>query len=121
MLICEIVTFAFPVLVIVRLCCAELPVVTLPKLKLDELSEIVATDAIPVPLKLTELGELGALLTSETLPVTLPADCGPNCTLKVLAAPGLIESGRASELVVNPLPDTLTCVTVSTAVPLLDI
>ncbi|HEY4978236.1 MAG TPA: hypothetical protein VII25_03640, partial [Candidatus Acidoferrum sp.] len=118
MLICEIVTLAFPVLVIVTFCCAELPVFTLPKLRLVELSEIVAVAAIPVPLKATVLGEVGALLTSETLPVTAPADCGANCTLKLLDAPGLIDSGRLNELVENPLPVALTCVIVSTPVPL---
>jgi hypothetical protein len=108
MLICDIVTFEFPVSVSVTLCCAELPVFTLPKLRLVELNESVDTAATPVPLKAIVLGEVGALLISDTLPVTLPAACGPNCTLNVLAAPGLIESGKLNAPVVNPLPDTLT-------------
>ena len=105
----------------VTICCAELPVFTLPKFKLVELSEIVAIDATPVPFKAKVLGELGALLTSETPPVTVPADCGPNCTLKVLVAPGLSDSGKPTEPVENPLPLTVNCEIVRTAVPVLEI
>lgn len=114
-------TLAFPVLVSVTLCCAELPVVTLPKLRLLVLCEIVEVAATPVPDKDNAVGDVGALLTSETLPVALPADCGANCTLNTLLAPGLIESGNATELVVNPLPVTLNCEIVKTALPLLEI
>jgi hypothetical protein len=78
MLIPEIVTLAFPVSVIVTFCVAAFPVVRLPKLKLDALNEIVAVAAIPFPLNATMLGEVGALLTIDTLPVTLPAVCGAN-------------------------------------------
>src|SRR5208283_2428619 len=120
-LICEIVTLAFPVLVMVTLCWAELPVFTLPKLKLLELRETAAVAATPVPVKGTVAGELGALLTSETPPETLPADCGTNCTLNVLEDPGLRESGSPTELVEKPLPVTLNCEIVSSAVPLLEI
>ena len=105
----------------VTICCVELPVFTLPKFKLVELSEIVATAATPVPLNGKLLGELGALLTSETPPVTVPADCGPNCTLNVLEAPGLSDSGKPTELVENPLPLTVNCEIVKTAVPVLEI
>jgi hypothetical protein len=107
--------------VIVTFCFAEFPVFTLPKFKLVELSEIVAVAAIPVPRKANALGELGALLTIDTLPETLPADCGANCTLNVLAAPGLIDSGKPTELVEKPLPVTLNCESVKTADPVFEI
>ena len=118
-LIPEIVTFAFPVSVIVTFCVAELPVFTLPKLRFVELSEIAAVAATPFPLNASMLGELGALLTIETLPLAAPAPVGANCTLNVLLVPGLRDSGKLNEFVANPLPVTLNCITVSTPVPLL--
>ncbi len=102
-------------------CCAELPVFTLPKLRLGELSEIAAVAATPVPVSSKVAGEVGALLRSETPPETLPADCGANCTLNVLEVPGLIDSGSPTELVEKPLPVTLNCEITSTALPLLEI
>jgi hypothetical protein len=119
MVICEMVTLALPVSVIVKLCEAELPVFTLPKLRPDGLSESVSVEATPVPLKTTAVGEFGALLTRERLPATVPADCGKNCTLNVVDVPGFRESGRFTVPLLNPLPVTLNCVTVSTAVPVL--
>ena len=119
MLIPEIVTFAFPVSVIVTICVAELPVFKLPKLSAVVLSEIVVEAAIPLPLSATVLGEFGALLTIESPPLELPVACGANCTLNVLVAPGFRESGRLTVLLVNPLPVTPNCVTVNSPVPLL--
>ena len=108
-------------LAIVTLCWAELPVFTLPKLNLLELKESAAVAVTPVPVRGTAAGEPGALLTNETPPETLPADCGTNCTLNVLEDPGLMESGSPTELVEKPLPVTLNCEIVSTALPLLEI
>ena len=109
----------FPVSVSVMLCCAVLPVFTVPKFKLDGFVDSVRLAATPVPLKATALGELGALLTSETLPLVAPADCGANCTLNVVEAPGFMESGKFIVPALNPLPVTLNCVIVRTPVPLL--
>ena len=53
-----------------------MPVVTLPKLKLAGLMLRTKVAAIPVPLRVTELGEVGALLTMETLPDAAPATVG---------------------------------------------
>ena len=96
-----------------------LPLFTVPKLRLDGVVEIVSVAATPVPLNTTAVGEVGALLTSEILPVALPAACGANCALKVVDAPGFNESGRFTVLVVNPVPVTLNCVMVNTPVPVL--
>ena len=49
---------------------------TLPKLKLPGLMLRTKVAAIPVPLRLTELGEVGALLSTETLPDAEPATVG---------------------------------------------
>jgi hypothetical protein len=119
MLICEMVTLALPVSVMVTVCEAELPVFTLPKLRLDELSESVRVEATPVPFKTTAAGEFGALLTIERVPATVPPDCGKNCTLNVVDVPAFRESGSFTVPLLNPLPVTLNCVTVSTAVPVL--
>jgi hypothetical protein len=78
----EIATLALPVLVTVNPCAAELPSLTLPKLKLPGFTLIVYEDATPVALSATDAGEFGALLMIETAPLTFPADCGEYCTLK---------------------------------------
>ena len=53
-----------------------MPVVTLPKLKLAGLMLRMKVAAIPVPLRLTELGEVGALLTMEMFPDAEPTTVG---------------------------------------------
>jgi len=73
----EIVTLEFPVLVMVAFCEVEVvPVVTLPKLRLVGLMPRVGVAAIPVPVRPTEVGEVGALLTMETLPDIAPTAVG---------------------------------------------
>src|SRR2546425_908467 len=66
------------------------------------------------------LGELGALLTSETLPDTLPMVAGANCTLKVLDCPAARVSGRVRPVMLKPAPETVACETLTVAVPELD-
>lgn len=95
----EIVTFAFPVLVIVTDRVADAPVLTLPKLRLFVLNDSTWVDATPEALKLITAGLLGALLTIDTLPFTEPADAGANCTLNVVDWLGLSDRGRLSALV----------------------
>ena len=66
-----------PVFVMVTVCEAEeVPVVTLPKLRLVGLILRVRVAAIPVPLRPTEVGELGALLTIEMFPDAAPTVVG---------------------------------------------
>lgn len=76
--ICEIATFAFPVLLTVTVCVDDDPVFTLPKLRDVELKERRCVAAIPVPLSAMDAGELGALLTILTLPLSVPAEAGEN-------------------------------------------
>jgi hypothetical protein len=118
-LICEICTLPLPVLVIVTGSVEELPVLTFPKARLVVLYDKVSVCATPVPLSGTVAGEFGALLTIDKLPVAAPAEAGRNCTLKLLDCPAAREIGRLSELVLKPLPATLTWVTLSVPVPLL--
>src|SRR5207302_478957 len=63
------------------------------------------------------LGELGALLTSETPPDALPVAVGANCTLKVLDCPAVRVRGEVSPLMLKPAPVTLPCAMVKLALP----
>jgi hypothetical protein len=110
-------TLELPVFVTVTLWADDVPSVTLPKLKLLVLKESVCDEATAVPLKLTTLGEPGALLTIDALPVGDPAEAGANCKLKVLDWPTLNVIGSVNPLVLKPLPVTFTWDIVKTAVP----
>ena len=57
-------------------CVEEESTVTLPKLKPAGLMPRVKVAAIPVPVRPTAVGELGALLTIEMLPDTAPTAVG---------------------------------------------
>jgi hypothetical protein len=50
-------------------------------------------------------------------PLTLPADCGANTTLKVTLAPGLSTSEGFSPLMLNPAPATVACEIVTLVPP----
>jgi hypothetical protein len=79
------VTFELPVFVMITLCEAEeVFVVTLPKLRLVGLIPSVKVAAIPVPVRLTGVGEVGALLTMEMLPEAAPTAVGRNPSVIVV-------------------------------------
>src|SRR6266446_3760320 len=81
----EMVTFELPVLVIVTVCAAEeVSVATLPKLRLVGLMPRVKVAATPVPLRPTEVGEVGALLTIEILSDAEPTTVGRKATVIVV-------------------------------------
>ncbi len=61
-----------------------MPVVTSPKLRLVGLMLRMKVAAIPVPLRLTELSEVGALLTMEILPDVEPTTVGRKATVMVV-------------------------------------
>ena len=82
-LICETVTLELPVSLSVTVCVLLVPTNTLPKLKLVGLVESRKVGTKPVPPRAIVSGELVALLTTETLPVTLPAAVGANVTFRV--------------------------------------
>ena len=86
-------------LVIVTFCVAEeVPVVTLPKLRLVGLMPRVRMAAIPVPLRATEVGEVGALLTIEMLPDTVPTEVGRKVTVIVVCCPAFTFKGNENPL-----------------------
>lgn len=116
-----IVTFEFPVFVIVTFWFAEAPTVTFPKLTLVGLADRVKVAAVPVPEKLTVVGEFGALLTSDKLPVTLPAAVGPNVAVAVTAWPAERVAGVLSPLTLNPAPVTAADVILRSAWPVFEI
>ena len=74
-----IVTLALPLFERVIFCEPLLPTVTFPKLRIVGLAESCGSGAdVPVPLREMVVGELEALLVTEMLPVTAPADVGAN-------------------------------------------
>jgi len=70
-----------------------------------------------VPLRAIVNGELGALLTSATDPVTLPAALGPKTALNVAVLPAAMESGTVSPVVLKPAPATVAEEIVRAALP----
>jgi hypothetical protein len=113
----EIVTFEFPLFVTVEVIDPVLPTFTLPKLKVELLSPRTRVEATPVPLREIVSGEFGALLTSVTDPVTLPAALGPNTALNVALLPAPIVTGAVIPVVLNPAPETATEEIVTVALP----
>ena len=85
-----------------------MPVVTLPKLKLAGLMLRMKVAAIPVPLRLTELGEVGALLTIEMLPDAEPATVGRKATVIVVCCPAFTVKGSEKPLTLKPEPVAVT-------------
>lgn len=80
--ILEMVTLALPVLVTVIVCVADDPAFTFPNAKLVLLKDKVCEAATPVPLNAMVAGEFGTLLTTDTAPLTVPAEAGENRILK---------------------------------------
>ena len=108
----------FPVFVIVTVCVAEdVPVVMLPKLKLGGLMPRVSVAAIPVPVKLTVLGDVGALLTIEMPPDAVPTDTGAKTAFIVVLCPAFMFKGSENPLTEKPAPDAVAWVMVKVAVP----
>jgi hypothetical protein len=99
----------------------EVPVVTFPKLRLAGLTPKVRVAAIPVPLRPTAVGEVGALLTIERLPDTEPTNVGRNVTVIVVCFPAFTLKGSENHpLTLNVAdPDAVTWVMVNVAVPVL--
>src|SRR5207247_10461101 len=93
---------AFPVFVIVTFSEAEdVPVVTLPKLRLVGVMLSVRVAATPVPLRPMEVGEPGALLTIERLPDTAPAVVGRKATVIVVCCPAAPFKGSENPQTLN--------------------
>jgi hypothetical protein len=72
---------------------------------------------MPVPDRAIAAGEPGALLTTEMLPLAAPADAGAKVAVKDALLPALIVIGIVAPLMLNPVPETVACVTVRVALP----
>ena len=70
---------------------------------------------VPLPAREIVVGEMAASLTSEMLPDTLLVAVGAKCTLKVLDCPAARVSGRFSPVILKPVPETVTCETLTAA------
>src|SRR5712672_2859160 len=95
----------------------EVPVVTLPKLRLAGLIPKVKVAAIPVPLRLTEVGEVAALLTIEMLPGAGPTAGATKTTVTVVCWPAPTFNGSENPLTLNPGPVAVNLENVNVAVP----
>jgi hypothetical protein len=113
----EMVTLEFPLFVRVTLSELVALTFTLPKLRLVGFAPNRNVAATPVPLSPIVRGEPGALLTSETEPVTLPAVVGVNTASNVVLAPTAIVCGMLRPVMLKPVPATVACEIVALAVP----
>jgi hypothetical protein len=77
-----------------------LPSVTLPNVRLPGRIDIAGVAAaVPVPERVTDEVEAGALLKIDTLPVAPPVVVGANFTLKVAKAPAAMVAGVTIPLI----------------------
>lgn len=113
----EMVTVAVPVLVSVTLCDALLPTVTFPKDRLVGLT--LSLRFRPRPLRETNVGEFVAALATDTLPDTVFSSAGENWAEKVPVCPGARLRGKATPLMLKPVPLTLAWVTTRFELPVL--
>jgi len=116
----ETFTLEFPAFFSVTSRMLLAPMATFPKLKLEALESRSVVAAAPVPLTAIVLGELEALLITDTIPEMLFLTVGENMTLNVDCLPGPMVTGRDVPVILKPLTAVLTCVTVISELPLLD-
>jgi hypothetical protein len=110
------VSAAFPGFVSVTVCDPVLPTETLPKATLAGLIVSCGCEAVPDPDKAITSGEAGALLTTETLPVALPAVVGENLAVNDVLCPAVSVCAARPEML-NPVPVALPCEIATLAVP----
>jgi hypothetical protein len=79
-----------------------------------------ATGAVAVPFNAIRVGEFGVSLVTVTLPESVPAADGANCTLKLVLAPAASVVGIARPLIVYPVPEITAWLIVAAEVPALE-
>ena len=99
---CVMLRLAPPALVRVTVCEVVWPTVTVPKFTLPGATEICGWT--PIPLSATVETELAALLTTEMLPLALPAPAGAKLTVKAVDWPGPSVIGTARPVMPKPFP-----------------
>jgi hypothetical protein len=97
------------------------PTVSLPKLTEVGLTVSCPAWGAPVPLRAIAVGEVGALLTNDKLPVTLPDAVGAKLTVMVPDPPAATRMGRETPKVPNPEPVMFMAVMERAALPALEI
>lgn len=102
----------------VMVCVLLAPVMTLPKLIVE--GATVMSGWTPAPVSEIVVGELVAVLTTLMLPATLPAAAGANPTLRERLWPAARVTAPEKPLTLKPLPEELTCETVTEPVPVLE-
>lgn len=113
-----IVTVELPPFVSTTFCEPLLPTATLPNARLFVLAVSAIVVETPVPDIGIAVGELAALLTSETEPDIAPAAVGAKATLKVVLPPLATVAGTAKPLMLSPAPVAEADEIVSGVVPL---
>jgi hypothetical protein len=83
-----------------------LPTATLPRLSVDGETANCPAVAAVIPLAVSGMFKPAPGLSILTLPLTRPAACGENFTVKVKLCPVLNSTGVAGPLTENPVPDT---------------
>ncbi len=111
----EIVTFVLPPFVRVTSCVLTCPMTAFANDTLLGLTVSIDVLATPAPPTGIARGELGALLTRDTEPETLPVEVGANATLNEALPPSLIVTGSVQPEVLTPDPVTFACVIVTVA------
>ncbi len=112
---CEIVRLALPLFETVMVCELLLPTTTLPKAALDGVAAICA--CVPVPLNAIAMGEPGALLANEMLPLAPPVEDGVKLAESPTLWPALSVVGVDNPTMAKPEPDILAEEIVMLAVP----
>ena len=116
----EIVNVALPPFVIVTVFGLLVPSVTVPNATGDGVRLIWGVGAVvPVPVRLSVVGEPAALLVKTTLPLTAVVPVGANVTVNELVPPAAMFSGIVQPLMVKPVPLIGAWVIVSVALPVL--
>jgi hypothetical protein len=114
----ERVTLAVPVFFNITGSVLLLPRLIFPKLVL--VGFMLIRSALPVPERDTVVGGLPTLSVAiETMPLTPPVAAGANVALKVVVWPPARVSGKASPLMLKPVPVTVSCVIFKEDVPVL--
>jgi hypothetical protein len=85
-LTCEIDTLAEPVFERPTDADPLLPTTTFPKVTAEGV--LANPGCVPAPVSAIAIGEFGALLEIEILPLALPTDAGENCAVKLILCPG---------------------------------
>ncbi len=85
-----------------------LPTVTFPKLRFVGLMPRVRVAAIAEPLRLTDVGEVGALLRIEMLPDAGPITVGRKATVIVVCCPAFTFKGSENPLTLKAEPVAVT-------------